>query len=92
MTRTLARQWRAEGIRLFCLAPGTVLTEGVAGEMPAEALARVVARTPLGRDTTTAEVAEWVAALGSGIADAVSGASIEIDGGSGLVAAAAREE
>ena len=55
-------------------------------------LARVVARTPLGRDTTTAEVAEWVAALGSGIADAVSGASIEIDGGSGLVAAAALEE
>lgn len=89
LTRSLARRWRAEGIRLFCLAPGTVLTAGAGDELPAGDLARIVARTPLGRDTTPGEVAEWVAALGSGAADAVSGALIEVDGGSGLVAAAA---
>lgn len=86
LTRSLARQW--PDIRLFCLAPGTVLTAGVGDELPADVLARIVATTPLGRDTTLAEVAEWVAALGSGVADAVSGALIELDGGSGLVSAA----
>lgn len=88
LTASLARVWRADGIRLFGLAPGTVLTEGVGEELPAEVLARIVATTPLGRDTTLAEVAEWVAALGSGLADAVSGTLIELDGGSGLVSAA----
>ncbi|MFL6119021.1 SDR family NAD(P)-dependent oxidoreductase [Actinophytocola sp.] len=88
LTRALAREWAPEGIRLFCLAPGTVLTAGVGEELPADVLARVVATTPLGRDTTLAEVAEWVAALGSGVGDAVSGAFIELDGGSGLVSAA----
>src|SRR5437588_8699375 len=88
LTRSLAVRWRADGIRLFCLAPGTVLTAGVGEELPAPVLERIVASTPLGRDTTTAEVAEWVAALGAGVADAVSGALIELDGGSGLVGAA----
>ncbi|MFJ7217841.1 SDR family NAD(P)-dependent oxidoreductase [Amycolatopsis sp. NPDC098790] len=92
LTRELARTWRADGIRLFCLAPGTVLTDGVGGELPPEQLAEIVAKTPLGRDTSTAEVAEWVAALGSGVADAVSGALVELDGGSGLVAAASLDE
>ncbi|MBB4910905.1 SDR family NAD(P)-dependent oxidoreductase [Actinophytocola algeriensis] len=86
LTRSLAREW--PGVRLFCLAPGTVLTAGVGDELPPEVLARIVATTPLGRDTSLAEVAEWVAALGSGVADAVSGALIELDGGSGLVSAA----
>lgn len=92
LTRSLAHAWRGEGIRLFCLAPGTVLTDGVGAEMPAERLAKIVQKTPLGRDTSTAEVAEWVAALGSGVADAFSGSLIELDGGSGLVAAASLEE
>ncbi|GAB3434830.1 SDR family NAD(P)-dependent oxidoreductase [Actinophytocola sediminis] len=88
LTSALARQWRADGIRLFCLAPGTVLTAGVGDELPADVLARIVATTPLGRDTTLAEVAEWVAALGSGVADEVSGTLFEVDGGAGLVSAA----
>lgn len=86
LTRSLAREW--PDVSLFCLAPGTVLTKGVGDELPPEVLARIVATTPLGRDTSLAEVAEWVAALGSGVADAVSGALIELDGGSGLVSAA----
>jgi citronellol/citronellal dehydrogenase len=83
-----AEAWRAEGIALFCLAPGTVLTAGVGDELPADALAAVVEATPLGRDTSVAEVAEWVAALGSGAADALSGTLLELDGGSGLAGAA----
>jgi citronellol/citronellal dehydrogenase len=86
--RHLADAWREDGIRLFCLAPGTVLTAGVGDELPPAALAAVVAATPLGRDTGVEEVAEWVAALAAGAGDLVSGALLELDGGSGLAGAA----
>jgi len=88
LTATAAQQWRGEGIRLFCLAPGTVRTAGVAGEVAGDVLDRALARTPLSRDTDLTEVAEWVAALGSGTLDVFSGTLFEIDGGSGLVDAA----
>jgi citronellol/citronellal dehydrogenase len=88
LTARLAEEWRDDGIRLYCLAPGTVLTDGVRDELTASALAGVLARTPLGRDTSTDEVAEWVAALAAGIAPAASGTLIELDGGSGLRGAA----
>ena len=88
LTKALAGQWRSDGIRLFCLAPGTVLTAGVGDELPPDVLKHIVRTTPLGRDTSLVEVAEWVAALGAGVADSVSGALIELDGGSGLVSAA----
>jgi citronellol/citronellal dehydrogenase len=88
LTKALAVEWHGDGVRLLCLAPGTVLTAGVGEELPPDVLERIVQTTPLGRDTSLPEVAEWVAALGSGIADAVSGALIELDGGSGLVSAA----
>jgi len=89
LTATAARDWDGDGIRLFCLAPGTVHTAGVAGEVAGDVLDRAVARSLLGRDTSLAEVAEWVAALGSGALDVFSGTHFEIDGGSGLVDAAA---
>lgn len=38
LTRSLAEQWAADGIRLFRLAPGTVYTAGVAGEVRTQAL------------------------------------------------------
>ncbi|MQA03278.1 MAG: SDR family NAD(P)-dependent oxidoreductase [Streptosporangiales bacterium] len=89
LTRSLARQWAGEGIRLFCLAPGTVHTAGVAGEVPTQALDAGVRASLLGRDTGLDEGAEWVAAMGSGVFDAVSGTAVELDGGAGLVDAAA---
>jgi citronellol/citronellal dehydrogenase len=72
------------GVRLYCLAPGTVLTPAMTHELTDEALAEVLAGTPLGRDTKVEEVAEWVAALACGIAAGSSGALIELDGGAGL--------
>jgi citronellol/citronellal dehydrogenase len=87
-TATAARAWHGEGIRLFCLAPGTVRTAGVADEVAGDVLDRAVAHSLLGRDTSLAEVAEWVAALGSGVLDVFSGTLFEIDGGSGLADAA----
>ena len=88
LTATAAHDWQGEGIRLFGLAPGTVRTAGVAGEVAGDVLDRALARSLLPRDTSLAEVAEWVAALGSGVLDVFSGTLFEIDGGSGLVDAA----
>ena len=79
---------RLPGVALYCLAPGTVLTDGVREELDAAALERVLAATPLGRDTAVAEVAEWVAALAAGATGIASGALIELDGGAGLRGAA----
>ncbi|MFC7496960.1 MULTISPECIES: SDR family oxidoreductase [unclassified Nocardioides] len=81
----LGERWAADGVRLFCLAPGTVLTAGVGDELAGSTLQAAVDASILGRDTSAAEVAEWVAALGSGLFDAVSGTVIEIDAGAALV-------
>jgi citronellol/citronellal dehydrogenase len=88
LTARLADAWRDDGIRLYCLAPGTVLTDGVRDELTSAALAAVLERTPLGSDTSVDDVAEWVAALAAGIAPAASGSLIELDGGAGLRGAA----
>jgi citronellol/citronellal dehydrogenase len=82
LVRDLARS--APGVRLYCLAPGTVLTPAMTHELTGEAIAEVLAGTPLGRDTKVEEVAEWVAALACGIAAGSSGSLIELDGGAGL--------
>jgi citronellol/citronellal dehydrogenase len=87
LTRALAAAWRPDGIRVNCLAPGTVLTDGVRGEMSPSALAAIVERTPLGRDTTLDEVAELVALLA--VVPGVTGQVLALDGGSTLVGAAA---
>jgi citronellol/citronellal dehydrogenase len=81
----LAERWADDGVRLFCLAPGTVLTAGVGDELASSILGAAVDASLLGRDTSPEEVAEWVAALGGGLFDAVSGTVIEIDAGSSLV-------
>jgi citronellol/citronellal dehydrogenase len=71
-------------VAFYCLAPGTVLTDGVREELDEAALLRVLERTPLGSDTPVEAVAEWVAALAAGIAPAASGSLLELDGGAGL--------
>ena len=82
LVRELART--TPGVRLYCLAPGTVLTRAMTHELSDEAIAEILAATPLRRDTKVEEVAEWVAALACGIAAGSSGALIELDGGAGL--------
>ncbi|MFT3866493.1 MAG: SDR family oxidoreductase [Solirubrobacterales bacterium] len=84
LTRGLAREWREDGIRLYGLAPGTVFTDGVRGEMSAEALAETLRNTPLRADTGVEEIAEWVAALGAGVGPLPSGTIVQLDGGAGI--------
>jgi citronellol/citronellal dehydrogenase len=84
LTGQLAREWREDGIRLYGVAPGTVLTDGVRGEMPPEALAETLKNTPLRTDTAIEEIAEWVAALAAGVGPLPSGTVLQLDGGAGI--------
>ena len=83
MTRVLACEWAAHGIRVNAVAPGYVktrLVEGLidAGRLDAE---RIAKRTPMGRLADPEEIARVIAFLASAEASYVTGAVIPVDGG-----------
>lgn len=86
LTRVLAMEWGADGIRVNSIIPGPIGdTEGVARLAPSpEALAGMVASIPLGRFGSTADVANMALFLASPLAAFVTGALIPVDGGSSL--------
>jgi NAD(P)-dependent dehydrogenase (short-subunit alcohol dehydrogenase family) len=75
LTRSLALELAADGIRVNAVAPGAIATER---NVEAEALDEEV---PLGRPGTPEEVAALVSYLASEEAGYVTGASFLIDGG-----------
>ena len=83
MTRTLAVEWAAHGIRVNTICPGPTATEGAGAALwpTPEDEARVAARVPLGRLATVEEIAWWTAALCSRHAAYVTGENLTIDGG-----------
>ncbi|MEV4416067.1 SDR family oxidoreductase [Catellatospora sp. NPDC049609] len=90
LTLAMAADLVGEGIRVVCVAPGTVDTPWVARLLagaadPAEEKRRLAARQPTGRLVTADEVAEAVAYLASPRSGATTGTSLAVDGGmSGL--------
>lgn len=84
MTRSLALEWAKDGIRLNCIAPGTVVTEGLAGEAARPMLERLIEATPMGIPTSVEEVAELVAFLASPAGRLMTGQLIQIDGAAHL--------
>ena len=86
MTRAAAIDHVEEGVRVNCIAPGTVDTPWVARitsgyDDPEEARARMQARQPHGRLVTPEEIAAMAAYLASDEAGAVIGACMIVDGG-----------
>jgi 3-oxoacyl-[acyl-carrier protein] reductase len=91
LTKTLAGEYAAEGIRVNCVAPGRTLTRlwtDRAAKMAAErnvtaeeVIAEFAHEIPLGRFGTPEEVAAMVVWLSSPRAGYVTGQTVNVDGG-----------
>jgi NAD(P)-dependent dehydrogenase (short-subunit alcohol dehydrogenase family) len=86
LTRAAAIDHVSEGIRVNCIAPGTVDTPWVERitsgyDDPQEARARMQARQPHGRLVTPEEIAAMAAYLASDEAGSAIGACMVVDGG-----------
>lgn len=85
ITRCLAVEWAAKGIRVLDVAPGYIETELNAEALKKPALrAFLEQRIPAGKAGSAAEVARLVAALFSEDIAFLSGETIYIDGGQGI--------
>jgi NAD(P)-dependent dehydrogenase (short-subunit alcohol dehydrogenase family) len=82
LTRSLALDWGAQGIRVNAVAPAfvrTPLTQSLLAEDGMEE--KLLARTPLGRMVETYEVADAIRFLASDAAAMITGHTLPVDGG-----------
>jgi NAD(P)-dependent dehydrogenase (short-subunit alcohol dehydrogenase family) len=86
LTRVLAMEWGADGIRINSIVPGPIDdTEGIRRLAPNEEARRTMVKTvPLGRFGTKQEIANMALVLCSPLAQFVTGAVIPVDGGASL--------
>ena len=86
LTKTLAIEWAASGVRINSVAPGTILSGGLHNYPPAiqKAAIRVAKKNPSSRLGTESEVSAAVTYLLSPAASYVTGETIKVDGGSSL--------
>jgi NAD(P)-dependent dehydrogenase (short-subunit alcohol dehydrogenase family) len=81
MTRTLSSEWAALGIRVNCVAPDFIDTEGVRELLPESRRGSLRKAIPAGRMGTAMDVAWVIAFLACDLAAFVTGQTIDIDGG-----------
>lgn len=82
LSRVLAGELGPFGITVNCVAPSRVATALTASMSSPEIIARKLAETPMGRLALTSDVAAAVAYLASDDASFITGAIIDVSGGS----------
>jgi NAD(P)-dependent dehydrogenase (short-subunit alcohol dehydrogenase family) len=82
LTKVLALEWAPHGVTVNAIAPTWIYTPGTAERLDDPAfLAEVLARIPIGRVGTTADVAAAVVFLSSRASGLVTGSILPVDGG-----------
>ncbi len=87
LTRSLAAEWGARGIRVNAVAPGIMVTEGAATNLnfaDAATQEKLIGTIPARRLATLDEVAAAIVHLCSPAADYITGTCLTIDGGLSL--------
>jgi NAD(P)-dependent dehydrogenase (short-subunit alcohol dehydrogenase family) len=82
MTKTIARGYAKDGILAFAVAPGFTVSEMTEEYLQGRGGAAIVADIPLGRVTSTAEVAETIRWLAIDAPAASTGSVIDLNGAS----------
>jgi 3-oxoacyl-[acyl-carrier protein] reductase len=82
MTRTISRGYAAENILAFAVAPGFTVSEMTEEYLQGRGGAAIVADIPLGRVTSTAEVAEAIRWFATEAPAASTGSVIDLNGAS----------
>jgi NAD(P)-dependent dehydrogenase (short-subunit alcohol dehydrogenase family) len=81
LTRHIAVRYGREGIRANAIAPGFILTETAAANVPADIQRRLAEANPTRRLGTTADIARVVVFLCSDASAYVNGQVLQVDGG-----------
>ena len=86
MTKSLAREWGKKGIRVNCVAPGSVPTAINAAIYADPAVDRAMCeKIPMGRRGKTCEIADAALYMASEYASYITGQTLFVDGGLTLV-------
>ena len=81
LTRHLATRYGRDGIRANAIAPGFILTDTAASQVPDDIKARLAASNPTGRLGCADDIAKVVVFLLSDAAAYISGQLLHVDGG-----------
>jgi len=81
MTRHIAHELGASGVRINCVCPGSTATRATLEDYGDDVLSRIVAGIPLGRLAAPEDIAEVIRFVASDKARHMQGAIVDVNGG-----------